>query len=40
MIKRTVEISQPSYLSVKNRQLVIEQEGRQAGTVPIERKLP
>nr|MBO2487478.1 type II CRISPR-associated endonuclease Cas1 [Gammaproteobacteria bacterium] len=36
MIKRTVEISQPSYLSVKNRQLVIEQEGRQAGTVPIE----
>lgn len=36
MIKRTIEISRPSYLSLRDRQLVIEQEGKEVGTVPIE----
>jgi CRISPR-associated protein Cas1 len=36
MIKRTVEISRPSYLSLRERQLVIEQEDRDVATVPIE----
>jgi len=36
MIKRIIEISKPSYLSLKNNQLVIEQDSIKVGTVPIE----
>ncbi len=36
MIKRVVEISNPCRLYLEHRQLIIEQEGEQAGSVPIE----
>lgn len=36
MIKRIVEISNPSYLHLRNRQMVIEREGAELGSVPIE----
>lgn len=36
MIKRIVEISNPAYLHLRNNQMVIEQNGAEAGTVPIE----
>lgn len=36
MIKRIVEISNPSYLHLRNRQMVIEREGAEIGSVPIE----
>jgi len=36
MIKRIVEISNPSYLHLKNQQMVIEQNGTLVGQVPIE----
>lgn len=36
MIKRIVDISEPAYLHVKNRQLLIDKEGKTVGTVPIE----
>ena len=36
MIKRIIEISNPSYLKVKQKQLCIEQDGEQVGSVPIE----
>lgn len=36
MIKRIVEISNPTYLHLRNRQMVIEREGVEAGTVPVE----
>lgn len=36
MIKRIVEISNPSYLQLKNQQMVIEQNGKEVGQVPIE----
>ncbi len=38
MIKRTIDISQASYLYLKNRQLLIDQQGETVGTVPIEDK--
>lgn len=36
MIKRTIDISQASYLNLKNRQLQIDQHGETVGTVPVE----
>lgn len=36
MIRRTVEVSTPSYLHVQHAQLVIERDGERAGQVPIE----
>ena len=36
MIKRTVDISQASYLYLKNRQLLIDQQGEMVGSVPVE----
>ncbi len=36
MIKRIVEISNPSFLSVKNKQLLIEQDSEVKGQVPVE----
>ena len=36
MIKRTVDVSKPSYLSLKNQQLLIDQEGKTVGRVPVE----
>ncbi|MCL6624446.1 MAG: hypothetical protein K6T17_07515 [Fimbriimonadales bacterium] len=36
MISRIVEISIPGFLSVKDRQLVVEKDGEVKGTVPIE----
>lgn len=36
MIKRIVEISNPARLSLKNRQMVVEREGLDLATVPIE----
>lgn len=36
MIKRTIEISSRSYLSIKNKQLVIKQQDRQVAQVPME----
>lgn len=36
MIKRIIDISQASYLHLKNRQLLIEQQGETVGTVPVE----
>ena len=36
MIRRTVEVSTPSYLHVEHAQLVIEREGERAGQVPLE----
>ncbi|SMN10690.1 CRISPR-associated protein Cas1 [uncultured Candidatus Thioglobus sp.] len=36
MIKRIVEVSNPSYLHLKNKQLIIEQDHQQVAQVPIE----
>lgn len=36
MIKRIVEISNPSYLHLKNKQMVIERDGQEIGNIPIE----
>ena len=36
MIKRTIEISHPSYLKVHLKQLIVEQDGEQRGSVPFE----
>ncbi len=36
MIKRVLDVSNPSYLRVKNKQLVIEQEGDEKGRIPVE----
>lgn len=36
MIKRIVEVSNPSYLHLKNKQLIIEQDHNQVAQVPIE----
>lgn len=36
MIKRTIDISNPSYLKIKNSQLVVEQEYKEVGRVPVE----
>lgn len=36
MIKRIVEISTPSYLHLRNQQMIIEREGDEIGSVPIE----
>ena len=36
MIKRTIDVSRPSYLSLKNQQLLIDQEGKTVGRVPVE----
>jgi len=36
MIKRIVDISEPTYLSTKNKQLLIQKEGKTVGIVPIE----
>jgi CRISPR-associated protein Cas1 len=36
MIKRIVEISNPAYLHLRNRQMVIEREDAVVGTVPVE----
>jgi len=36
MIKRTVDVSKPSYLSLKNQQLLIDQEGKTVGHIPVE----
>lgn len=36
MIKRIVEISNPGYLKLKNKQLIIEQEGHVSATIAIE----
>ncbi|MBI4938657.1 MAG: type II CRISPR-associated endonuclease Cas1, partial [Nitrosomonadales bacterium] len=36
MIKRIVEISNPAYLHLRNRQMVIERDGVEAGSVPVE----
>lgn len=36
MIKRIVEISSPARLSLKNRQMVVERDGSEAVTVPVE----
>lgn len=36
MIKRTIDVAQVSYLHLKNRQLLIEQQGETVGSVPIE----
>ncbi|HHT9126825.1 MAG TPA: type II CRISPR-associated endonuclease Cas1 [Candidatus Brocadiia bacterium] len=36
MIKRTIEISNPARLSLKNQQMVVEREGFEPETVPIE----
>jgi len=36
MIKRIVDISNPSYLHLRNSQLVIERDRKEVGTVPIE----
>ena len=36
MIKRIVEISNPSFLHLKNRQMIIEQDGLEVAQVPIE----
>ncbi|TVM03530.1 MAG: type II CRISPR-associated endonuclease Cas1 [Candidatus Brocadia sp. WS118] len=36
MIKRIVEISNPARLSLKNRQMVVEREGFDSATVPVE----
>lgn len=36
MIKRVVEISNPAYLSLKNRQMVVKVEGGETATVPVE----
>ncbi len=36
MIKRTIEISHRSYLSIKDKQLIIRQQDRQVGQVPME----
>jgi CRISPR/Cas system-associated endonuclease Cas1 len=36
MIKRIVEVSNPSYLYLKNRQLIIEQAHEVVAQVPIE----
>jgi CRISP-associated protein Cas1 len=36
MIKRIVDVSKPSYLSLKNRQLLIDQDGKTVGKIPVE----
>lgn len=36
MIKRTIEISSPARLSLKNQQMVIDRDGLESATVPIE----
>ncbi len=36
MIKRIVEVSNPSYLHLKNKQLLIEQEREVVAQIPIE----
>ncbi len=36
MIKRIIEISNPSYLNIRQKQLCIEQGGEQVGSVPVE----
>ena len=36
MIKRIIEVSKPSYLHLKNKQLLIEQDHKQVGQIPIE----
>lgn len=36
MIKRIIEISNPSFLSIKNKQLLIEQDSEVKGQIPIE----
>lgn len=36
MIKRIVEISNPAYLHLRNRQMLIEREGAEIGSVPVE----
>jgi len=36
MIKRTIDVSKPSYLSLKNQQLLIDQEGKTVGNIPVE----
>jgi CRISPR-associated protein Cas1 len=36
MIKRIVEISNPAYLHLRNRQMVIDHEGVEIGSVPVE----
>ena len=36
MIKRTIDVSQASYLHLKNLQLLIDQEGKTVGRIPVE----
>ena len=36
MIKRTIDVSEASYLHLKNRQLLIDQQGEMVGSVPVE----
>jgi len=36
MIKRTIDVSEASYLHLKNRQLLINQQGETVGSVPVE----
>ncbi len=36
MIKRVVDISEPSYLHLAHRQLIIEQKGQEVGQIPVE----
>lgn len=36
MIKRTIDISEPAYLHLKNRQLLIDKKGETVGQIPIE----
>lgn len=36
MIKRIIEISNPAYLHLRNRQMVIERDGVETGSVPVE----
>jgi len=36
MIKRTIDISEPAYLHLKNQQLLIERDSEVIGSVPVE----
>jgi len=36
MIKRIIDISEPAYIHLKNRQLLIDKEGKTVGQIPIE----
>lgn len=36
MIKRTIDISEPAYLHLKNKQLLIDKKGETVGSIPIE----